>query len=47
MIHSGTNKAKDSLGEILRHHSYSIGYNALLDGVQYIWLGSEKTFQAT
>lgn len=36
MIHSGTNKAKDSLGEILRHHSYSLGYNASLNGVQYM-----------
>lgn len=36
IIHSGTNKAIDSLGEIKRHHSYSIGYNALLNGVQYM-----------
>lgn len=26
IIQSGTNKAIDSLGEIKRHHSYSIGY---------------------
>lgn len=36
IIHSGTNKAIDSLSEINRHHSYSIGYNALLNGVQYM-----------
>lgn len=35
-IHPGTNKAIDSIGEIKRHHSYSIGYNALLNGVQYM-----------
>ncbi len=36
IIHSGTNKAIDSLGEIKRHHSHSSGYNALLNGVQYM-----------
>lgn len=36
IIHSSTNKAIDSLGEIKRHHSYSRGYSALLNGVQYM-----------
>lgn len=33
---SGTFKAIDRLGEIKRHQSYTLGYNALLNGVQYM-----------
>lgn len=37
VIHSGTNKAIDSLCELKKKgHSYSLGYNALLNGVQYM-----------